>query len=291
MKECIQTVGLIGKLRQESIVEPIRRLARFLDQRGLTSVLDEDTARLLGEPRATTRPLDRLGRDIDLAIVIGGDGTMLHIARNLAAYDVPLIGVNQGRLGFLTDVSVDDMEQAVGDILNGDFETERRQLLAAEVVRQERTVHTAQALNDVTLAKGELARLIEFETYLNGEFLHSTRGDGLVVATPTGSTAYALSAGGPIVHPTLPAIVLAPICPHTLTNRPIVVSSDATIEIVLAAEAEHAHLTFDGQSNYLLEDRDRIYVRRAPHTIELVHPAGRSHYGVLRAKLHWGKKY
>ena len=163
--------------------------------------------------------------------------------------------------------------------------------LNAEIMRGGKIVHTASAFNDVIVTKGELARLIEFETYLDGEFVNSTRGDGAIVASPTGSTAYALSAGGPILHPALPALVLVPICPHTLSNRPIVVSSDSVIEIVITGSPDQqAHVSLDGQSSYALEDNDRIFVRRAEVAVELIHPSGRSHFDVLREKLHWGKK-
>lgn len=292
MKKAIKTVGLVGKYHHRPVGDHIVRLGRFLKQRGLAVVLDAQTAELIPEPLAPTRALAQMGAEIDLAVVIGGDGTLLHVARNLAAHRVPIIGVNHGRLGFLTDIAVDRMEQEIGRILDGDYQSEQRLLLHAEIVRDGRVVHAAHAFNDVIVTKGELARLIEFETYIGGEFVHSARGDGVIVASPTGSTAYALSAGGPILHPTLAAIVLVPICPHTLSNRPIVVSSDSVIELVMSGPAEsQTHVTFDGQVNYVLDDSDRIRVRRAQHTVELVHPSGRNHYDVLRAKLHWGTKY
>lgn len=292
MKRTIKTVGLVGKYQHEAVGDHIARLGRFLQQRGLQVILDAHTAELIPEPPAPSLPLADMGHKIDLAIVIGGDGTLLHVARSLAAHGVPIIGVNQGRLGFLTDIPVDHMEREIGNILDGDFQSEQRLLLHAEIVRKGRVVHAAHAFNDVIVTKGDLARLIEFETYIGGEFVHSARGDGLIVASPTGSTAYALSAGGPILHPTLPAIVLVPICPHTLSNRPIVVSSDSVVELVMIGPVQNqAHVTFDGQLNYVLDDDDRIRVRRAAHAVELLHPSGRNHYDVLRAKLHWGTKY
>lgn len=292
MKRTVKTVGLVGKYQSEPVGDHVARLGRFLQQRGLKIVLDAQTAKLVRAPSAPSRALAEMGGAIDLAVVIGGDGTLLHAARTLAEHAVPIIGVNQGRLGFLTDIAVDDMEREIGRILDGDFQSEQRMLLHAEIVRQGRVVQAAHAFNDVIVTKGELARLIEFETYIGGQFVHSARGDGVIVASPTGSTAYALSAGGPILHPTLPAIVLVPICPHTLSNRPIVVSSDSVIELVMVGPAESkAHVTFDGQINYVLDDNDRIRARRAEHTVELLHPSGRNHYDVLRAKLHWGTKY
>jgi len=217
---------------------------------------------------------------------------MLHVARYLAPHAVPVIGVNRGRLGFLADVRAYKMLEEIGRILDGDYQTDLRLMLQAEIMRKGKIVHTAAAINDVIITKGELARMIEFEMSLDGEFVNFTRGDGLIVATPTGSTAYAMSAGGPILHPSLEAIVLVPICPHTLSFRPIVVGSDCVIEVVMTGPPEQkAQVTFDGQSIFPLEDGDHIFVRRALYKMELVHPSGRSHFDVLRAKFHWGKKF
>jgi NAD+ kinase len=214
------------------------------------------------------------------------------VARNLAHHGVPLIGVNLGRLGFLTDVSTERMEDELGQILDGQYVIEDRLLLEAEIVRDSKVLHAANALNDVVVNKGALARLIEFETSVNGEFVNSTRADGIIVATPTGSTAYALSAGGPILHPTLPALIIVPICPHTLSDRPLAVGSDSTIEIVMTVTSQQsAHVTFDGQTNFALHDGDRVRVRRAQRPVTLIHPPRRNHYEVLRAKLGWGEKY
>lgn len=292
MKKSVKTVGLIGKYQQNSVASDIVRLGEFLLARGLKIFLDDNTARLINRDFAPAVALGDLGKNIDLAIVIGGDGTLLHVARSLAPQGIPIVGVNQGRLGFLTDIPVQDMEREIAKILDGELQLESRLLLHTEIVRAGKILHAAHAFNDVIINKGELARLIEFETHVDGEFVHSTRGDGIIIASPTGSTAYAMSAGGPILHPSLPAMVLVPICPHTLSNRPIVVSSDSVIEVVMTNLADsHAHVTVDGQLNYTLEGGDRIYVRRAEHAVKLVHPTRRSHYEVLRAKLHWGKKY
>lgn len=288
----ISTVGLFGKYQDDDVGVPLFRLGRCLQDRGLRVVVDENMAHVLPETLGPALPLERIGPAVDVAVVVGGDGTLLHVARNLAEYEVPVIGVNQGRLGFLTDIPLADMERDVGRILDGEYQAERRLLLHADVYRRDRLMLTARAFNDVVVTKGALARLIEYETYVDDQFVNSARGDGLIVATPTGSTAYAMSAGGPILHPTLPALALVPICPHTLSNRPIVISSDAIVQIVLVGpSAGHAYVTFDGQLNYDLEDGDRIHLRRANHSVELLHPAGRSHYDVLREKLGWGAKY
>ncbi len=288
----IKVVGLFGKYQDDTVGTPLLRLARFLQGRGLSTIADENTARILPEAVGPAMPLEQLGKQVDLAIVVGGDGTLLHVGRSLAPYGVPVIGVNQGRLGFLTDIPLANMEREVGKILDGEYQAEQRLLLQADIERGGKTVQSARAFNDVIITKGSVARLIEYETYIGGQFVNSARGDGIIIATPTGSTAYAMSAGGPILHPTLPALALVPICPHTLSNRPIVVSSDAVIQIVLVGPmAGHAYVTFDGQLNYNLEERDRIHVRRAEHAVELLHPLARNHYDVLREKLGWGTKY
>jgi NAD+ kinase len=292
MKKNIRTVGLFGKYRDTSVSEPLGRLAEFLRGRGLKILLDETTAGLMAKGLAPMRPIAEIGHDIDLAIVIGGDGTLLHVARHLAASRVPIIGVNLGRLGFLADIPADSMLPEVARILDGDYQTESRLLLAAEIMRKGRIVHAAQAFNDIIVTKGDLARMIEVETYIGGEFVNDMRGDGVIISTPTGSTAYAMSAGGPILHPALPAIALVPICPHTLSNRPIVVGSEAVIEIVMTGHPDQlAHVTFDGQESFALAHGDHIFVRAADSPVELIHPSGRSHYQVLRAKLGWGEKY
>jgi NAD+ kinase len=289
MKKVIRSVGLFGKYRDESVSGHVVALGAFLKKRGLTVVLDESTAELVPAGVAPVAPFHDICLTVDLAIVIGGDGTLLNAARSLAPCGVPIIGVNLGRLGFLTDVAADNMIDDIGKILDGDHHIERRLLLKAEVMRQGKIAHTANAFNDVVIGKGELARMIEFETYVGGEFVNDTRGDGLIVASPTGSTAYSLSAGGPILLPTMPAIVLVPICPHTLSHRPIVVPSNTTIEIVMkGATSQQAFATFDGQATFPLAAQDRIYVRRSESDVELLHPSNRSHFDAMRIKLGWG---
>jgi NAD+ kinase len=291
MRADIKTIGLFGKYGSRVSGSEISRLCEFLQSRKLNVLLDEATAKLVDKPALDSLPIADIGKQIDLAIVVGGDGTLLNVARNLADWQVPLIGVNLGRLGFLTDIPAENMLSDIGRMLDGDYETEQRFLLSATIQRQGEIVHSSNAFNDVVVNKRELARLIEFETYLDGEFINGMAADGIIIATPTGSTAYAMSAGGPLLHPTLSAIVLVPICPHTLSDRPIVVSSDSVVEIVMTRKKDQrAHVTLDGQLNYPLQDEDRISVCRAQHSICLWHPSGRNHYDVLRAKLHWGGK-
>ncbi len=288
----IRTVGLFGKYGSKGAGGVIEKVCGFLRGRGLEVLLEQATAEFMEKPCAPSRSLDEIGNEIDLDVVAGGDGTMLHVARRMAPHGVPLIGINLGRLGFLTDIPTERMQVDLAHILDGEFESEDRILIEAEVVRDGKVLHTANALNDAVINKGALARLIEFETWVDGEFVNSTRADGIIVATPTGSTAYALSAGGPILHPTLPALVIVPICPHTLSDRPLAVGSDSRIEIVMAATSQQsAHVTFDGQTNFALHDQDRIRMRRAAQPAILIHPKRRNHYEVLRVKLGWGEQY
>ena len=289
MKPSFKTAALIGKYKSPEIAGPLLQLARFLDERGVKVLLDRLTASHIGDCPYPVLRLEELGEQADLAIVIGGDGTMLNIARTFAPYDVALVGINQGRLGFLTDISVDTMFDTIGAILDGDFITEDRMLLAAEIFSGDERVAEVLAFNDVVLSKGVKGSMIEFEVRIDGQFIYNQRSDGLIVATPTGSTAYALSSGGPIVHPSLNVMALVPVCPHTLSNRPIVISGGCAIEIVVR-DAEDPRAHFDSHSHFDLREGDRIVVRRYPHVIALLHPVGHSYYGMLRQKLNWNRE-
>ena len=289
MKTSFKTVALIGKYKSPEIAEPLLKLARFLEQRGVKVLLDRLTASHIGECPYPVLGLEDLGKQADLAIVIGGDGTMLNIARTVAPYDVALVGINQGRLGFLTDISIETMFETIGAILDGKFVAEDRMLLAAEIFSGGERVFDVLAFNDVVVSKGVKSSMIEFEVRIDGQFIYSQRSDGLIVATPTGSTAYALSSGGPIVHPSLNLMTLVPVCPHTLSNRPIVISSDCTIELVVH-DADDPRAHFDSHSHFDLREGDRIAVRRYPHAISLLHPIGHSYYGMLREKLNWNRE-
>jgi len=289
MKTSFGTVALIGKYKSPEIAEPLLKLAGFLAERGVGVMLDPLTASHVGECPYSVLPLEELGRKADLAVVIGGDGTMLNIARTLAPYDVALIGINQGRLGFLTDISIDTMIETISEILDGKFVTENRMLLESEIFSGNERMFDVLAFNDVVVSKGVKGSMIEFEVHIDGQFIYTQRSDGLIVATPTGSTAYALSSGGPIVHPALSVVALVPICPHTLSNRPVVISSDCVVEIVVrSADDPRAH--FDSHSRFDLKEGDRVVVRRYPNSIRLLHPAGHSYYGMLREKLHWNRE-
>ena len=289
MKTPFKTAALVGKYKSPEIAGPLLELARFLRERGVEVLLDPLTAKHIGQCPYPVLALEELGRRADVAIVLGGDGTMLNIARTFAPYEVALVGVNQGRLGFLTDISLDTMFETIGAMLDGDFVTEERLLLQAAVHRGDERVFEVLAFNEVVVSKGVKGSMIEFEIVIDAEPIYTQRSDGLIVATPTGSTAYALSAGGPIVHPSLRVMTLVPVCPHTLSNRPIVISSDCTVDIVVhSTDDPRAH--FDSHSHCELHDGDRVRVRRYEHSINLLHPIGHSYYAMLRQKLKWNRE-
>jgi len=290
MNALFKTVGLIGKYKSPEIAVPLLALGKFLEARGVKVIIDGLTAQHIGDSRFPVHTLEEIGRDAELAIVLGGDGTMLNIARVLAPFDVALVGINQGRLGFLTDISIDTMCETINAILDGSCVTEERMLVEAEVFSGSDKVFGVLAFNDVVLSKGLKGSMIEFEVKIDGRFLYALRGDGLIVATPTGSTAYALSSGGPIIHPSLQAMALVPICPHTFSSRPIVIGGDGVVEITLRSAAD-ARAHFDSHSDFDLNNGDRILVRRYKHTIRLLHPTGHDYYSMLREKLHWTEFY
>ena len=287
-----KTIALIGKYQSRAISESLRLLARELQQRGLSVIVEKTTAENSASPEfhAWERcDFATIGERADLAIVLGGDGTMLNAARQLAHYCVPLVGVNQGRLGFMTDIAQRDMLASLDDLLAGKFTPEVRMLLEAEVIRGGEIVATSMALNEVVVDKGPIGRLIEFELFIDNEFVFTLRSDGLIVSTPTGSTAYALSANGPIQHPQVSGLALVPLCPHSLTNRPILVSDRAEIDIhIVQAIDSRAH--FDGQVTRDLRVEDVVRIRRSKFSICLLHPPGYSYFAMLREKLHWNEQ-
>ena len=282
------TIALVGRYASPAIAEPLGRLAAFLAKRGHRVLLDAETAQFTPLPGYPTAPMAEIGRQATLAIVIGGDGTMLSIARQLAPCDVPLIGINQGRLGFLTDIAVAEMETVVAAMLEGAYAEETRTLLDATLTRADGGGERALALNDVFVNRGVVGGMIECAVTIDGRFVYAMRADGLIVATPTGSTAYALSAQGPIVDPGVAAFLLVPVAPHALTNRPIAVRDSVVIEIALL-RGKDAGLHCDGQANFSLSEGDRVVVRRAEHRVRLLHPKDHDHFAMLRRKLHWSE--
>lgn len=281
-------VALIGRYHTPGVASNLAQLSAFLRQRGCGVLLERETARNCGMPEADALDYVQIGAQADLAVVLGGDGSMLNAARHLACYGVPLVGVNQGRLGFMTDIAASDMLHKIGQLLDGLHSTEQRALLTARVLREGKPVFETLALNDVVVNKGAASRLVELQVHVDGQFVFDLRADGLIIATPTGSTAYALSSNGPIMHPDLRGLVLVPISPHTLSNRPIALSDRAVLDITLVRAAD-ARLHFDGQPQYDLIEGDQVVVQQAPHAITFVHPPGYSYYAMLREKLHWSE--
>jgi len=288
MKFPFQNVALIGKHKAPEIAGPLWQLAAFLTARGLNVVVDNLTAEHLKDSPCKAMRLDEIACSMDLAIVLGGDGTMLNIARTLSPCHVPLIGVNQGRLGFLTDLTLDNMQESIAAMLEGKFVIEQRLLLSARVLRDDIEVFSGLAFNEVVLHRNNISGMIEFEVRVDGEYLYNQRADGLIVATPTGSTAYAMSAGGPILHPSLDVLELVPICPHTLSNRPIVVKSSSLLEI-LAHRTGDIRVRFDSHTSFEMQLHDKIIVTRHPDLACLLHPVGHSYYHTLREKLLWNQ--
>jgi NAD+ kinase len=283
------SIGIIGKYMNPAALQMMQAdladLARHLAAKNIDVWLEHNTAQHAELTGFNTASLDEIGEKVDLAIVMGGDGTMLSVARSLVGDNIPLVGINRGRFGFLTDLRAEDMLISIDKILSGAHQTETRMLLQAAVYRANKQVHTGVALNDVVI-KSNL-RLIELEVEVDGKFVHKQRGDGLILSTPTGTTAYALSAGGPILHPNLDAIALVPISPHTLSNRPITLNANSKIEVNLV-QIDEAYISYDGQFQLPLEQGDKIVVQRASQEITLLHPAEYCYFEMLRNKLNWG---
>lgn len=288
MKFPFENVALIGKHNSPEVAVHLLRLADFLSGRGLSVVVDELTDELLTDNPYPAMALTEMAAVTDLAIVMGGDGTMLNIARTFSPHHVPLIGVNQGRLGFLTDLTPENMLDSIAAMLDGRFVTEHRLLLSARVLRGEAEVFSGLAFNEVVVHRSNISSMVEFEVRIDGQYLYNQRADGLIVATPTGSTAYAMSAGGPILHPGLEVLELVPICPHTLSNRPIVVNSLSVLEILMH-RTDDIRVRLDSHSSFDMQLHDKIVVSRHPDHACLLHPLGHSYYTTLREKLLWNQ--
>jgi NAD+ kinase len=289
MQSLFNHVGLVARHSKPNIVASLRQLADHLSQAGIKVLIDGDSATPdEAGPHALIDRVD-LGKAADLVIVLGGDGTMLTVARLLAPYRVPMIGINQGRLGFMTDIPLHSMLESVDAILRGEYVPEDRILLQTSVLREDAEVVNALAFNDVVFSRGATGSMIEFEVFIDNEFVYSQRSDGLIVATPTGSTAYSLSAGGPILQPTLRAITLVPVCPQSMSNRPIAVSDECEVEVMLTRGVD-ARVHFDAQTHCALMEMDRVRIRRYRNPLRLLHPKGYSYYEMLRHKLHWGER-
>jgi len=280
-------VGLISKSNDLSVSETLNNVYNLLKDKGLDVMLDNSTRGLLGGP--ITVDIEKIGQECDLAVVIGGDGTLLHAARELVDADVPLVGVNRGRLGFLVDVSPEDGLHELIEIIDGDYQQEERLMLNCRLARNGKIIHQSLAFNDMVMRTKNVLQIIEFEISINGSFVLSQRADGVIVASPSGSTAYSLSSGGPIVNPKLPALVVQPICPHTLSSRPLVVSADSEISVLVTEKKTvHAQMVCDGQVYNDLQNNDIIEVRKHSNAIRILHPTKYDYHHILREKLNWG---
>ena len=272
MSSQFQNVAIMGRQDDPRVTGPMQILSDHLTKAGITLLGEDDTS------------------DADLIIAIGGDGTMLYASSRAKETNTPILGVNRGRLGFLADVTPDEMIASVDHVLRGDYTTDSRLLLEARLISSSGKQQTAFALNDVVLQRRETGRMVDFETRISGRYVNTHSGDGLIVATPTGSTAYALSCGGPIIEPQLDAIVVVPVCPHTLTDRPIVVSSDQSIEVrLIERDDTKAEITVDGLSMGSIRPDDKLLICAANNRVTLVHPPGYDFYEILRSKLFWGR--
>ena len=290
MKSQFQHIGLITRPDTPNIAKVIAELSVFLLQQQLNVYVDEQYAQQAAQQLpAGCQISSDLGRQCDLILVLGGDGTFLAAARQAAPYRVPLIGINQGHLGFLTQVTRENMFPELASMLTGKYLADECLVLEAIVSRDGETIHQALALNDVVLSRGGTGQMIEFEVFVNGEFVYTQRSDGLIVSTPTGSTAYSLAAGGPILQTTLRAFTLVPICPQSMTNRPIVISDNFEIKILIT-KSRDARLHYDGQSFVDMQSKDIITLRRYHHHLRVLHPTHYQYYKTLRQKLHWGEQ-
>lgn len=284
-----KTIGIFGKYQDTSVEQPVKLLTQHLEKKGINVKLGYTTAEEITRELPQEIIHENLVSDIDLAIVIGGDGTLLHVARRMAEKNIPIAGVNLGTLGFLTDIPQTDILSEIDQIIAGNYELENRLMLQVRVLRNGECVYQDNALNDIVIGRYALEKLIKWQIQVNGQFVTSARSDGVILATPTGSTAYALSAGGPIVHPGTDVISMVPVSPHTLSNRPITLPANAKVELSLQNKTQHcAHVSTDGLIGYNLIGDELVEITRSEHSVKLVHTENYNYFAMLRAKLGWG---
>ena len=284
-----KTVGVFGKFQDVSVEKPLKLLTQHLESKGIKVKIGHTTSAEITRELPQELLHDKVFLDIDLAIVIGGDGTLLHVARRMAESNIPVAGVNLGRLGFLTDIPQADMLQEVDEILDGNYDIEERLMLDVKVTRDDEILYQEIALNDVVIGRQSLEKLINWEAHINEQFVTSARSDGVILSTPTGSTAYALSAGGAIVHPGTDVVSMVPVSPHTLSNRPITLPADSVVEITLKNSSENcAHVSADGLIGCTLVGDETITITRSEHSANLVHTKNYNYFAMLRSKLGWG---
>jgi NAD+ kinase len=285
------TVGVIGKRNDARVGPTVRAVCRHLRRRGCDVLVERGTPGAAKGAGVGIVARAELARRCDLAVVVGGDGTLLNAGRTLAPAGVPILGVNQGRLGFMVDVAPEELAAAFDEILKGRYVRDRRLVLAAQIRTRRGARGPFLAINDVVLRNQAAVRMLDFETWLDDEFISQHRADGIIVSTPTGSTAYALSGGGPVIHPSLDALTVVPICPHTFSDRPVVFGSDRAVRIVLnGSRGTRAMCTCDGQHDETLAAGDSVVITRSPHVLELIHPRNYRYFNILRNKLHWGRE-
>ena len=282
-------IGLVGRHDKPLIVDSLETVRETLEQAKCQVRIESKTAEMLADGHDNVIERNELG-SCDLVIVVGGDGSLLGVARDLVRTEVPVLGINRGGLGFLADISPDQIESGIRDVLNGDFRLEEHFLLDHGVYRNGELVHESPALNDVVVNSGSITRMMDFSVYINDEFVYEQRSDGLIVSTPTGSTAYALSAGGPIMHPSLDAIALVPMFPHTLTSRPLVVRGDSTVAIAMSDTEDYPLVSADSQINFVLHPRDEVRIKKLPNTLTIAYPSTHDFFEACRSKLDWGSR-
>lgn len=287
----MKKIAIFAKVHDPRCLDVAEELTEWLASRGVTAVVEDHLSQRLRRPSvATSGKSSEIARDADLVVVLGGDGTLIAAARLVGDHALPILGVNLGSLGFLTEITLDELYPSVERCLLGDYEVSERMMLLASIEREGEVVELHRVLNDVVINKGALARIVDMEASVNGRYLTTFKADGLIVSTPTGSTGYSLSANGPIIHPALECISITPICPHTLTNRPLVMAGDASISIAIDSQDEAVFLTLDGQVGVKLIRGDLVQIRKAPHATRLVQSRSKDYFEVLRTKLKWGER-
>ena len=282
-------IGIIAKNNIEEPFEITKKLSNWLKKRGVDVYVEKELGKKIRHPNSIDRR--EIPKLVDVILVFGGDGTFLGVAREACKYGTPILGINLGGLGFLTEVTIDELYPMMERIIDGDYEVEDRQMLITSIRRGKKNIGTYEVLNDVVINKGALARIIDLAIYIEDSHVTTYKADGIILATPTGSTAYSLSAGGPIVHPGIPVTIITPICPHTLTNRPLVVSSEMKVEIKVTTQEPDTYLTLDGQIGVRLKTGDLIEVKRTDTSVKLIKSPFRDFFSILKTKLMWGERY
>jgi len=284
----LSRIGIITKRNKPEAISITKKLIEWLGRRNIQVYVDEEISREINHPLSC--PLSEINKWVNLIIILGGDGTLLSAARALEDEHIPILGVNLGGLGFLTEITLEELFPVLERMIEGKVETEKRMKLCAAVLRNGQRVGEYSVLNDVVINKSVLARIIDLRTCINGIYVTTYRGDGVIISTPTGSTAYSLSAGGPIVYPSMDSILITPICPHTLTNRPLLIPNNATVELTLESEESDVRLTLDGQVGCALHPFDRVFVTRAKNHVLFIKSPFKDYFQILRTKLKWGER-